>query len=600
MGVAVGVLCIALGGVAAQWISWRFRMPAIVLLFATGLFFGPGLQILDPGRQFGPGLRPIVDLAVAIVVFEGGLTLDIRELRAAGGGVLRLTTLAAAVTWLLGTVAAHAITGMSWAAAILFGAIVIVTGPTVVLPLLRQTRLQPRPASLLKWEAIVNDPIGAVLAAIVLQVLLARAASVQVPAAGTVLHLLGGFVAAVALGGGCAVLASQAFIRDQVPESLKSPLLIALALSVYVVANLVTPQAGLVAATLFGVTLGNLNFPGLSELKRFKEALVILIVSALFVVLTAELDRATLSQLSWRMIGLVAAMLFVVRPASVLLATTGSGIPLAERALVAWMAPRGVVAAAVAGLAGGALNGAGYGGGLLVMPAVFALIAASVVLHGFTLRPAARALGLNLGDTPGLAIIGASAWSTDMATVLHQAGVSVLLVDTFPGALAEARGKGIPVLQAEVLSEHGEEALSTRRVDYSFAATPDAVYNALVCVRLAPELGRERVLQLPQESRRPQRRTAIGRESRGKVIGRPLTDYDAFEERFEAGWRFAVIAQDEAAPAIADAIELAVVDDGGALAFTSVEAVEPLVPGLGGRTLVFAPPSSGTALEAAS
>lgn len=600
MGVAVGVLCIALGGVAAQWISWRLRMPAIVLLFAAGLLFGPGLQILDPGRQFGPGLRPIVDLAVAIVVFEGGLTLDIRELRAAGGGVLRLTTAAVAVTWLLGTLAARAITPMSWAAAVLFGAIVIVTGPTVVLPLLRQNRLQQRAASLLKWEAIVNDPIGAVLAAIVLQVLLARATSAHVPAAATALHLLGGLVAAIVLGPGSALLVTQAFIRDQVPESLKSPLLIALALSVYAVANLVMPQAGLVAATLFGVTLGNLNFPGLSELKRFKEALVILIVSALFVVLTAELDRATLSQLSWKIIALVAAMLFVVRPVSVLLATMGSDIPRAERLLVGWMAPRGVVAAAVSGLAGGALHGAGYGGALLVMPAVFALISASVVLHGFTLRPLARALGLNLGDAPGLAIIGASAWSTDMAAVLHQSGVLVLLVDTFPGALAKARAQGIPVLQAEVLSEHGEEALATRRVDYVFAATPDAVYNALVCVRLAPDLGRERVLQLPQESRRPRRRTAIGRESRGKVVGRPLIDYDTFEERYEAGWRFAVIEPDETAPPDAEAVELAVVDDSGALTFASVEAAGPLVPPLGGRMLVFGPPSADAALAAAS
>lgn len=573
--VAPNVLCILLAGVACQWIAWRLRLPAIVLLFAVGLLVGPGLQVLRPGYAFGNALRPMVELTVAIVVFEGGLALNVGELRAAGEGVLRLTTLALPITWVLAAMAAHGLTRMGWGAAILFGAITVVTGPTVVLPLLRQTRLERRPASFLKWEAILNDPVGAILSALILQVLLARSPSGSGAVGPLVLHVLAGLLVSVCLGAGAALFVRWSFARDQVPEPLKTPLLLALALSVYAVSNLALSQAGLTAATLFGVVLGNLRTSGISELKRFKEALVVLLVSALFIVLTANLDRAVLTQISWRLVALTLAML-LVRPAAVMLATLRTGLPLRERLLTAWIAPRGIVAAAVAGLAGERLHGGGYPGAELVMPAVFVLIAATMVLHGFSLRPLARRLGLTLGDAPGLAIIGASVWSTDMAGALHEIGVPVMLIDTFPGALDQARAQNLPVLQAEILSEHGEEELAGRRVDYVFAASPDEIYNNLVCTRLAPELGRERVFQLAPPSGRVDQRRGISREWRGKILGDPPLGYDIFEARAQEGWRFCTIDIREGEQAVLGEnsehhVVLLGVRSNGALTFASVE-----------------------------
>lgn len=166
--VAIAVICIAVGGIGGQWLGWRFRIPAIVLLFTVGLIVGPGLQLLHPSAAMGSALRPLVGLAVAIVVFEGGLSLNFRDLRAAGEGVLRLTVVALPINWALATLASHWIAGFSWGAALLFGAITTVTGPTVVIPLLRHARLQRRTASFLRWEAIVNDPVGAILAALIL------------------------------------------------------------------------------------------------------------------------------------------------------------------------------------------------------------------------------------------------------------------------------------------------------------------------------------------------------------------------------------------------------------------------------------------------
>jgi NhaP-type Na+/H+ or K+/H+ antiporter len=559
-GVAVAVLCIAVGGVVAQWLAWRLRLPAIVLLFAVGLVIGPGLQLLTPSHSF-PALQPVVGLAVAIIVFEGGLALDFRELRAAGEGVLRLTTLALPLSWALGTLMAHWLAGMAWGPALLFGAITVVTGPTVVLPLLRHVRLKRRSASFLKWEAIVNDPIGAILAAIILEVLLSGASgrlAIQVAA---------GLALAVALGVGAGFLVRLAFRYDQVPEVLKTPMLLALALGVNATANLLLPDAGLVAATVFGVALANLHVPGTAELKRFKEALVVLIVSALFITLTADLDRATLARLSWPVVMLTLAMLVVVRPLTIWLATARSGLTMPERLLTGWIAPRGIVAAAVAGVAGLRLQSAGYQGAGEVMPAVFALIAATMVLHGFSLAPLARRLGLRLGDAPGIAIVGASGWSTDLARVLHEALVPVLLIDTFPGALDPARRFGLPVLQAEILSEHGEEQLQGRPVDYLLATTPDEMYNGLVCTKLAPELGRQRVFQLAPPGRRIDAQRGLDRELRGRILGDPPIDFDTLEERFDAGWRFAIgTAQDARGGLLvlskSGALRLVTVEDG--------------------------------------
>jgi NhaP-type Na+/H+ or K+/H+ antiporter len=255
--VAVAVLCVAVGGIAAQWLAWKLRLPAIVFLFAAGLLVGPGLRILAPSKALGPALQPLIGLAVAIVVFEGGLALNFRDLRVASEGVLRLTIIALPLSWAMGALAAHLVGEMSWGPAVLFGAITVVTGPTVVLPLLRQTRLQRRAASFLKWEAIVNDPIGAILAAVVLAILVGRTGAVF---AG---QIIGAIVIAAGLGLAAANLVRWVFLRDQIQEVLKTPLLIALTLGIYSVSNLAMTDSGLIAATIFGAALTNMHVPGL-------------------------------------------------------------------------------------------------------------------------------------------------------------------------------------------------------------------------------------------------------------------------------------------------------------------------------------------------
>ena len=594
--VAIAVLCVAVAGVGAQWIAWRLKLPAIVLLFAVGLVVGPGLRILEPAVTFGPGLRPIVGLAVAIVVFEGGLALDVRELRAAGEGVLRLTMVALPISFALASLAARVCAGMQWGAALLFGAITVVTGPTVVLPLLRNTRLERRASSFLKWEAIVNDPVGALLAAIVLALMLANGRA----DGSLVRDLFAGLVISVGLGVGAALLVRWMVSRDQLPETLKTPMLLAMVLGIYTLSTLVIDGAGLVAATVFGIALANLRIPGIDELARFKESLVVLIVSALFVVLTAGLDRGLFTQLSWPILLLTLAMLFLVRPAAILLATVRSGLTWQERVLAAWIAPRGIVAAAVAGIASTKLAAAGTHEGDLVMPAVFALIAATMILHGFSLAPLARRLGLTLGDRPGLAILGATPWTIDLARTLVEAGTPVLVVDTYPGALDAARALRLPVLQAEILSEHGEDELAGRRIDYLLAATPNDVYNSLVCAKLAPELGRARVFQMLPSNGDAETWASLGREWRGQVLGTPPLAFAAARRQFREGRRFrlrtftdadiaALQESTDDATTQEHATALLILRRNGDLAFASSEAPD-VVPAAGDRALLLGAP----------
>jgi Trk K+ transport system NAD-binding subunit len=384
------------------------------------------------------------------------------------------------------------------------------------MPLLRQAKLKPRPAAFLKWEAIVNDPIGATITLLVLSFL---TLSTTMSTSDALFELawrtiLGGSIAA-ALGIAAPFGIRTMFRRDLAPEYLKTPILLAGALAVYAAGEAIQPETGLIGATLFGVVLANIEITGLQELRRFKESLTVFLVSGLFILLTANIDRQTVLMLSWPIAATTAAILFVARPLAITLATLGARVSWSERLLVGWIGPRGVVAAAIAGVAGDRLALAGYADARLVLPLVFAVIASTVLLHGLTLAPIARRLKLASGERAGLLIVGASAWTVALGQALRGAGVPVLLLDRSLEALRPARQVGLSTMRVEVLSVIGEEVVDLRDYDYLLAATADDAYNALVCTRFAAELGRERVYQIaPDES---SGRNAAAREWRGKI-----------------------------------------------------------------------------------
>jgi NhaP-type Na+/H+ or K+/H+ antiporter len=522
-------------GVAAQWLAWRARLPAIVLLLAAGFFAGPVTGLLDPAADFGELLRPLVALAVALILFEGGLSLNFAELRETSVAVRRLVSLGALIAFGAGAVAAHYLAQLSWPSALVLGAILVVTGPTVVMPLLRHARLKPRAASLLRWEAILADPVGALLAVLVYEGVLVAQAQLEpnelmLKVGGAALWaLVGGYV----LGRGLVL----AFVRGRIPEFLKAPLVVVAVLATYAVSGLILEESGLLTVTVMGVTIGNSRIASLNELRRFKEFITVLLVSAVFVVLTATLDMAALEALAPRDMLFLAALLFLVRPLAVLLSTAFSGLSIRERLLAAWIAPRGVVAVAVSGLFAVALAERGVADGERLVALTFAVVVITVVLHGFTLTPLARLLDLGASGPPGVLIVGGSPWSTALAEQLEAMELPVMLADRNWNHLREARYQGLPVYYGEILSESAEHHVDMNNFGFLVAATDNDDYNALLCTDFGPEFGRGNVFQIGrpegEESRHSLAVTLGGRPFLHEVGG-----FRTLNSRLAAGWEF--------------------------------------------------------------
>ncbi|MDT0683741.1 sodium:proton antiporter [Roseicyclus sp. F158] len=523
-------------GVGAQWIAWRLRLPAIVLMLLAGLLIGPVFGVFDPERDIGPLMQPMVAIAVAIILFEGGLTLNIHSLRDAALGVRRLVVIGAPLGWLLSALALHYVAGLGWAAASVFGGIMIVTGPTVIAPLLRTARLARRPAQLLQWEAIVNDPIGALAAVLALElvVVLDTAESFGVAA----WDLAFGIGVACILGAMTGWILAFAFKRGFVPEFMKVPVLFAFLLVAFGLSDFILHESGLLAVTVMGVVVANANLASYTEMRRFKEHATILLVSGVFILLAANLEFSALALLDWRAAALIAVVIFVARPLTVLVSLLKTPIPMKERLLVAFTGPRGVVLVAVAGLFGERLSELGFEDGARIGPLAFALVAATVVLHGFTLRPVARWLGLAGGETVGVALIGGSAFSVGFAEALKKADVPVLIADPNRARLRGARAAGLPTFFGDILSESAEYSVEIASYGIWIAATDNDAYNTLVTTDMGPELGREFIFQLrrvKQESSRHALPATLG----GQTIagGRTYTEVNAL---IAEGWSFRV------------------------------------------------------------
>lgn len=537
-------------GVGAQWLAWRFHFPAIVLLTLAGLVAGPGIGWLRPEAQFGPLLKPIIGIAVAVILFEGGLHLRLRDLRGIETPVRRMVLLGVPLAWALGSAAAHYLAGLAWPVALLLGGILVVTGPTVVIPLLRQAKLERDTAAVLKWEGIVNDPVGALLAVVVLEVATAgEGATARVLGLSAV-----GIAAAAALG--FAVGKGVAFLieRGHIAEFLKGPAILGIALACYLAGNVLQNEAGLAAVTVLGVTLANTGLADIDQMRRLKEYITVILVSGLFIILAASLERGMLAQLGWGTLAFVAAVMFVVRPLSTLVATFGTALSWRHRLLVGWIAPRGIVAVSMAGLLGTILVSEGFADGGRLVPLTFAVVIATVVLHGFTIRPLGRYLGLAAGPGHGVLIVGADRWSTALAVTFGETGVPVVLSDTNPHHLEEAREAGVETFRGEILSDLAEHRLDFNRFEHVLAATDDDTYNALVCTQFAGEVGTRRTLQLAGHTTGHGGPGSVRASAMGRVLMAPGYDSDALEGCLEQGWRFVTRKAADLDPGLRDAL----------------------------------------------
>jgi NhaP-type Na+/H+ or K+/H+ antiporter len=485
--VVITLAAIGVVALVCQLAAWLLKLPAILFLLLAGIVAGPLTGWLDPDRLFGDLLFPLIALLVAVILFEGSLTLHFDQIRGLERVVRRLVTVGTAVTWAVTTLAAHWLVGLSWQLAFLFGAITVVTGPTVIVPMLRMVRPSTPIANVLRWEGIVIDPVGALLAVIAFEFIVSERAGAALS------HTLAIFVATLATGGMLGALVGQLFgmvlRRHLLPEYLHNLTALVLVFGVFALANALQEESGLVAVTVMGIWLANMPGVDTDGILDFKETLSLVFISGLFVLLGARLDFAQFQALGWAGAWLLGAILLVARPLKVLVSTWGSELNWRERALVAWIAPRGIVAAAIASLFALRLESQGLPEAGLLVPLTFSVIIGTVVLQSLTARALAVRLGVAEPEPMGFLVVGANPVARALAAELVKNGYRVQLADPYWDNIQKARMAGLPTYYGHVVSEHADRHLDLVGLGRLLALSPVSEINTLARLRYRAEFG---------------------------------------------------------------------------------------------------------------
>ncbi|MGF6392634.1 cation:proton antiporter [Pseudomonas plecoglossicida] len=530
-------ILLSVGGIGAaalacQWLAWRLKLPAILFLLLAGILTGPVLGWLDPQALFGPLLMPLVSLAVALILFEGSLTLHLSQWRDIGSVVHRLVTVGALSTWLVIALATHWLLGFDWPLAILFGTLTLVTGPTVIVPMLRVVRPKAAIANILRWEGIMIDPIGALLAVVVYSFIIASGDGLT--------QSLGTFAGVIfcgsALGAAGGWLLGQIMREQWLPEYLHNLASLAAVLGIFIAANQIVHESGLLAVTVMGMWLANMRGVDVRQILHFKENLSVLLISGLFILLAARLDLHALIGLGPAVLALLLVIQFVARPLNVLLSTLGSSLNWRERALLAWVAPRGIVAAAVSAIFAIRLHEAGHQDALLLVPLTFAVIIGTVVVQSATARPLARLLKVAEPAPSGFLIVGANEPARAVAKALQQLGCRVLLTDSSWENIRAARMDGLPTYFGNPASQHADAHLDLVGLGHLLGLSPAGEINALACARFRHDFGHGRLFVLASglENQRADKHRAA-EEHRGHLLGSSPMTYLQLANRLHQG-----------------------------------------------------------------
>jgi NhaP-type Na+/H+ or K+/H+ antiporter len=520
-------------GIFAQWIAWKFKIPAILPLILIGLAVGPlstfysedGTQWIQPiwnkNEGFFPGesLFYFVSLAIGIILFEGGLTLKIGEIKKVGGVIGKLISLGAIITFFGAGVAAHYFFGLDWQISFLFSGLIIVTGPTVITPILRNIPLRKDISAVLKWEGILIDPIGALVAVLVFGFI-----TVNIPAGtfgdnlGTIdaaklsgnlgaegasytKHALIEFGKIIVIGfafglaGGFAMY--HAVKRKVIPHYLLNVASLSIVLLIFVLSDLFAHESGLLAVVVMGMYLGNSDLPNLKELLYFKESLSVLLISILFILLSANISVEDLLLIyNWKTAVLFAVIIFVIRPIGVFLSTAGSNLSTNEKIFISWVGPRGIVAAGIASLFGTKLVELGVPGAEYITPLVFGLVLVTVLLNATTARLVASLLGVFLKKSEGIMIIGGSRVSRLIASYLQKNDRHVVLVDSNRENIEKAKELGIEAINANIYNDDLSDNIELSDVGYLLSMTGNDEINRQAMTRYRERFGENGTFRL--------------------------------------------------------------------------------------------------------
>ncbi|HCG80329.1 MAG TPA: sodium:proton antiporter [Oceanospirillales bacterium] len=532
-----GIIAFAFIGLisfASQWLAWRVKLPAILFLLASGLLIGPVTQQFNPDALFGDLLFPLISLAVAIILFEGSLTLDLKEIRSQKGVVQRLITIGAGITWAVVAVATHYLFGLSWELSILFGALTVVTGPTVIVPMLRTVRPNADVGNILRWEGILIDPLGALLVVVVYEFIVAQGqaqgavsgmlAFVEIIASGTVLGLTAGWILGFILK------------RRWVPEYLENMATLTMVFLSFSVANMLAHESGLLAVTLMGMWLANQKDIRIGEILNFKEHLTVLLISGLFIILAARLTLDDLIALGWMPFALLAIMQFVARPLSVWVSAIGSTLSWQEKSLLSWIAPRGIVAAAVSALFAIKLEQSGETEAAILVPLTFSVIFGTVVLQSATSRMMARWLGVAEPPPNGFLIVGANNIARTIALELKKNKVDVLLTDSNWDNIRAARMDGLRTFYGNPVSEYAEQRLDLVGLGKLLGLSPERSINTVAGMRFGNEFGQHNIFALRTSvDARLSEMHIDGEEHRGQYLFSEDLTYSKFSSMLAQG-----------------------------------------------------------------
>lgn len=489
-------------GIIAQWVAWRLKLPAILPLILIGLLVGPiatiftedGHKLIEPiwngdnGLFPGDGLYYFVSLAISIILFEGGLTLKRSEIRNVGPVITKLITLGSLVTFFAAGIAAHYIFGLSWQISFLFSALIIVTGPTVITPILRNIPLKKDISAVLKWEGILIDPIGALAAVLVFEFISVGEGQAYTLTAliefGKIL-LFGftfGFTFAHAL--------AFAIKKDFVPHYLLNVVSLSVVLLVFVMSDVFAHESGLLAVVVMGMVMGNTDLPNIKELLYFKESLSVLLISILFILLAANINLADLELIyNWKTVLLFAIIVFLIRPLGVFLSAWGSNLKLNEKLFIGWVGPRGIVAAGIASLFGSKLLQKGEPGAEYITPLVFMIVLGTVLLNATTARFFAKIVGVFLRKSEGILIIGASKVSRLIGDYLNKNDRHVVLIDNNQTNINKAKKLGLEAFVANIYSDTLTDNIELNDVGYLMALTGNSDINKYAIDKFRKQFG---------------------------------------------------------------------------------------------------------------
>lgn len=521
----LGITSILIFGIGAQWIAWRFKLPAILLLLISGIMAGPVLGFLDPDQLMGDLLMPFISVSVAIILFEGGLSLRFSELENIAGVVGNLVSIGVLVTWVITAVSGYYLFHFEWELAILLGAILVVTGPTVIIPLLRQVRPSGQVGSILKWEGIVIDPIGAMLAVLVFEVILSTSLSAATSLAVMSIVKTVFFGTIVGLAG--AALIYFLLKRHLLPDYLQNPVSLMVVVAVFTLSNMLQHESGLWATTLMGIALANQKSAHIHHITEFKENLRVLLLSSLFILLAARVEMSSLMEnLDWSLAAFLAILIFVARPIGVYVSTFFSDINWREKLFLCWMAPRGVVAASIASIFAIELTQNGFAQASQLVPVVFLVIIGTVTIYGLPASWVARKLGVAKPVPNGILILGAHDWSLHIAKAIKDEDFKVLVADSNWKNISKARAKGLETYHGNILSEYALEDINLDGVGRMLSLTPNDEVNSLAALRFGEIFGRSHVFQLPPNTKRHSEEQEVSSHLSGRILFHKKLNFD--------------------------------------------------------------------------